>query len=116
MQFAALGHLHRHLLAQNLAHALRKGLARIAAIGQNALSPAQGAFAALERLQGAFAIGDVCRSDSDGVWQPLRIYGNVALFPFPEATPYRLVVSTGLPTEMSIMLQNHNYLRAITSS
>ena len=30
VQFTALGNLHSHMLAQDLAHALRKGLARIA--------------------------------------------------------------------------------------
>lgn len=51
MQFAALGDLHRHMLAQPFAHPLREGLTRVAAIAQNALHPAQAPFATPQRLQ-----------------------------------------------------------------
>ena len=79
VQLAALGHLHHHMLAQNIAYALRKGLARVATVGQNALDLAQRALAPLERLQSTFAIGDVCRGDGNSVRQSLGVYGNVAL-------------------------------------
>ena len=41
VQFAVLGNLHRHMLTQCFSHALRKRLARVAAVGQHSLDPTQ---------------------------------------------------------------------------
>ena len=79
VQLAALGNLHRDLLAQRLAHPLRKRLARIPTVTQHALHPSQAPLAAFERLQRALAIGHLSGGDRHRMGKVLRIDGNVAL-------------------------------------
>lgn len=79
VQFAALCDLYRDVLAQYLAHALCKGLARVSAVAQHTLSPIEPGFATLERLQRPFAIRHLCRGHHNGVRQTLGVYRNVAL-------------------------------------
>ena len=50
VQFAARGNLHRHMLTQCFLHALRKRLARVAAVGQHTLNPTQARLAPAYRL------------------------------------------------------------------
>ena len=50
VQFAARGNLHRHMLTQCFLHALRKRLARVAAVGQHTLDPTQARLAPACRL------------------------------------------------------------------
>ena len=56
MQFTALGDLYRDVSAQNVLDALGKRSAHIAAVTQQGLHPAQSRFAALQCLQGTFAV------------------------------------------------------------
>ena len=79
MQFAAFGNLHRDVIAQDLAHRLREGLAHLAAVGQHALHLPQARLAALERLQRPLAIGHVRSGHRHGMRQALRVHGNMAL-------------------------------------
>ena len=51
VKFAFLGSLRRHMLTQDDFDALREGLARVAAIAQQALHPAQAAFFLARALQ-----------------------------------------------------------------
>lgn len=51
MQLTALGNLHCHALAEDLAHALREGLPHIAAVAQQALHSVKPGFATTQRLQ-----------------------------------------------------------------
>lgn len=56
MQFTALGDLYRDVSTQNVLDALGKRSAHIAAVTQQGLHPAQSRFAALQCLQGTFAV------------------------------------------------------------
>ena len=79
VQFAAFGNLHGDMLTQNIAYALRKRLAHIAAIAQNTLHLAQFRLTTLQRLQGAFPVRDFGGRDGNGMRKSLRIHGDVAL-------------------------------------
>ena len=79
VQFAPLGNLHCDVLAHNLSHPLRKGLARVAAVGQHICHFAQPALAALECLQCTLAVCDVRCGDSHRMRQSQRIHRNMAL-------------------------------------
>ena len=79
VQFAALGDLHCHMPTQDFLNTLREGLANIAAIGKQALHPAQCVFAARERQQYSLAIRHLGRRHRHRVRQPLRIHRDVAL-------------------------------------
>lgn len=79
VQFAALGDLHCHMPTQDFLHTSREGLAHIAAIGEQALHPAQVGFAARERQQCSLAIRHLGRHHRHRVRQPLRIHRDVAL-------------------------------------
>ena len=79
VQLAALGNLHRDLLAQRLAHPLRERLSHIAAVAQHALHPCQAPLATPERLQCALAIRHLGRGHHHRMRKTLRIDGNVAL-------------------------------------
>ena len=67
MQFTALGDLYRDVSAQNVLDALGKRSAHIAAVTQQGLHPAQGRFAALQCLQGTFAIRYLGRGHRNSV-------------------------------------------------
>ncbi len=77
VKFAALGDLHRR--AKLLLHGFGKWLARVAAIHQYAADVPQVAGAAVERGQGAVAVGHVGRRDGDGMRQTLRVDRDMAL-------------------------------------
>ena len=67
MQFTALGDLYRDVSAQNVLDALGKRPAHIAAVTQQSLHPAQRRFAALEGLQGPFAVRYLRRGHRNSV-------------------------------------------------
>jgi len=81
VQLTALGHLYRHVFAQDVSHALCERLAAVGAVAQHALHPAQGGLAPPERAQRSFAIGHFDRSHRHCVRQPLRsnINSNVGI-------------------------------------
>ena len=79
VQLAPLGHLHRHLLTQNLAHSLCKGLSCVAAVGQYAADCVEVALAALEGLQGPCAIRHFGGGHRHSMRKALCIDRNVAL-------------------------------------
>ena len=67
MQFTALGDLYRDVSAQNVLDALGKRSAHIAAVTQQGLHPAQSRFAALQCLQGTFAVRYLGRGHRNSV-------------------------------------------------
>ena len=67
MQFTALGDLYRDVSAQNVLDALGKRPAHIAAVTQQSLHPAQRRFAALQCLQGSFAVRYLRRGHRNSV-------------------------------------------------
>ena len=79
MQLTALGDLYRHMLAQDVPHALGKRLTGVAAVTQQALHLAEPRLAALQCLQRALAIGHLGRRHSHRVRQPLGVNGDVTL-------------------------------------
>lgn len=79
MQLAPLGYLHADVSAQYVLHTLGKRLAYIAAVTQQGLHPAQSQSAAMQCLQGSFAVGHLGCGYCHGVWQPLGVRHNVAL-------------------------------------
>jgi type I restriction enzyme M protein len=79
VQLAAFGNLHRDLIAQRLAHALRKRLARVPAVTQHTSHPSQAPLATPQRLQRSQAIRHIGRAHCHCMRQSLCIHGNVAL-------------------------------------
>ncbi len=79
VEFAALGDLHRDLLAQRITHTLRKRLSHIAAVAQHALHFAQVFLAMAHRLERLLAIRHLGGSDRHRMGKALRIDCNVAL-------------------------------------
>ena len=79
VQFTALGNLYRDVPTHNLLRTLRKGLACVATVAQQALHPAQGGLAALKCLQRALAVRYLGRGYGYCVRQPLGVHRNVTL-------------------------------------
>ena len=79
MQLTPLGNLHCDRLSQDFSHAFGKWFSGVAAVAQQTLHVFQVRFAALQRLQCAFAIGYLRRRHRNGMRQPLRINRNMAL-------------------------------------
>ena len=77
MQFIALDNLHRRI--KPLFDAVCKWLSGVAAIDQHAFNAPQVWGTAIHRDQRAVAVGHIGRGNRDGVRQPLRIDGDVAL-------------------------------------
>ena len=67
VQFTALGNLYRDVPTHNLLRTLRKGLACVATVAQQGLHPAQSRFAALQCLQGTFAVRYLGRGHRNSV-------------------------------------------------
>lgn len=81
MQLAALGDLHRDLLAQDLSYAFGERFSGIAAIAQQALHLSQVRLATIQGLERAFAVGHFRRRHRDRMRQALGIDGDVTLDP-----------------------------------
>ena len=79
VQLTALCDLDGDMFTQCVTHALRKGLAHIAAVAQHAFHLREVGFTTRQRLQSPFAICDLCRSHCHRARQALRVYSYVAL-------------------------------------
>ena len=81
VQFAALGDLHRHLLAEDRSHTVGERLSGIAAVTQQAFHASQVRLATIQGLECAFAVRHVRRRHRRSMRQTLGIDGDVPLDP-----------------------------------